>query len=70
MAKLALLIYVIVAPTIAGILVTIALAAPNLGLDGLGKLWIVAITGFVIAIVPSIWLGKTLDRAFNNNKTA
>lgn len=70
MAKLALLVYVIVAPTIAGILITIALAAPNLGLAGLNKLWVVAVVGFVVAIPPSLWLGSTLNRTFGSNKTA
>jgi len=70
MAKLALLIYVIVAPTIAGILITVALAAPNLGLAGLDKLWIVAVVGFIVAIPPSIWLGSTLNRTFSGNKPA
>ena len=65
MAKLSLLLYVIIAPTIAGILVTVALAAPNLGFDGLSKLWIVACVGFVIAIPFALWLGSTLNKAFN-----
>ncbi len=67
MAKLALLVYIIVAPTIAGIMITVALSAPGLGLDGLGTLWIVAAVGFVISIAPSIWLGSMLNRTFGGN---
>ncbi len=65
MAKLSLLMYVIIAPTIAGILVTAALAAPDLGLSGLSTLWIVAIVGFVISIPVSMWVGSSLNKAMN-----
>lgn len=63
MAKLSLLMYVIIAPTIAGILVTVALAAPDLGVGGLNKLWIVALIGFVLGIPAALWLGSTLTKA-------
>lgn len=65
MAKLSLLMYVIIAPTIAGILVTVALAAPDLGMSGLSKLWIVAAAGFVLGIPASLWLGSNLNKALN-----
>ncbi len=64
MSKLALLIFVIAAPTIAGILVTIALASPGLGFDSIGRLWMVAIAGAVISIPVSIWLGSLLNKQF------
>ncbi len=67
MTRLALLVYIIVAPTIAGIMITVALSAPALGLDGLGTLWIVAIVGFIISIAPAIWIGSALNRTFNGN---
>jgi len=64
MGKLALLIFVIVAPTIAGILVTVALASPGLGFDSIARLWMVVAAGAVISIPVSIWLGSMLNKQF------
>ncbi len=67
MAKLSLLMYVIIAPTIAGVLVTVALAAPDLGMGGLNQIWMVAAIGFVLGIPAALWLGSTLSKALGNN---
>ena len=57
MMKLALLIYVLAGPTLAGILMTVALAArmPNSTM-----LWLVA-TGFVIAIPIAWYVAKIIN---------
>ena len=67
MAKLSLLVFVIVAPTVAGILVVIALAAPNLGFDGLSTLWMVVVVGAVVSIPLSLWIGSALNNTLGNN---
>ncbi len=50
MLKIAALLWIIIAPTTAGILVLISLTAPQLGLASIQTLGYVAVAGFLLAI--------------------
>ncbi|MCI4665998.1 MAG: CTP synthetase [Neomegalonema sp.] len=50
MIRLALILYLLIAPTLAGILVLVALAAPQLGLDNMKGVGILGIGGLVAGL--------------------
>lgn len=53
--------FVLVGPLLAGVLVTVGLVAPNLGMDDMMGIAALAIAGFVLALPISYVMAKRLS---------
>jgi hypothetical protein len=60
MARIVILVHIILATTLAGILVLVTLVVPSLAEQGMKLIPLAAAIGFIAAIPASIWISRRI----------